>query len=232
MTNSVAILIIGSLIWDARQHRETWRQTRLRVEAATRVRSPIRYGRMSEGRENTYTMVFSNALLPDLLGWALAVPCRSGVRTLGQLGEEAEALWVAEQSNPSTPGALAASWGAVGLLCNPSRAELDTLRTGWSARIAGEHKIYTQFPHGHGEAAAVTAAGILTIPWPTTESGDPLDVDFVLATATVPTPMPYATPETIAAAWQRVPARRNYFDENRRIGITTAFDGEILKYLQ
>lgn len=230
--NSVAILIIGSLIWDQRDHRQAWRQKRLSVAAAIRVRSPIRYGRLSQG--NTYTMVFSNGLVPAQLGWALAVPCRCGVHTLDHLVEEAEALWVAEQSNPSNPGPLAANWGAVGLLCNPKRRELDTLRAGWSARVASEHNIYKQFPHGDGEVPAVTPDGILTIPWPTTESGDSADVDFMLATATAPTlhKGAYATPQEIAAAWQRAPARRRYFDENRRAGIATAFDDDILECLR
>jgi hypothetical protein len=35
----------------------------------------------------------------------------------------------------------------------------------------------------------------------------------------------------VAAAWKKHPERREYFDENRRYGILTAFDDDILKVL-
>jgi hypothetical protein len=232
MSNSAAILTIGSLFWSQKPHRQAWRQERLVVGAATRVQAPIRYGRVSIGKP--YSMVFSNSLPPEQFGWALAVPCRGVVHAFAQLIEEAEALWAAEQWKLSKPGKLAASWGAVGLLANPNRTGLDSLMSGWSARVAAEHHIYAQFPHGHGEVAAVTPGGLLAIPWPVTESGDSLDVDFVLATATAPT-IPngtYATPQVIGAACQSVPEGRKYFDETRRVGIATAFDGEILQCLE
>src|SRR5437762_2828581 len=123
MPKSVAILTIGSLFWSAKDHRQAWRQHRLAVADATRVRAPIRYGRKSTG--SGYTMVFSCGLLTAQFGWALAVPCRAVVDTFAQLMEEAEALWAAEQKNPQCK--LAASWGAVGLLGNPNRTGLDSL---------------------------------------------------------------------------------------------------------
>lgn len=233
MANSVSILIIGSLIWKQSEHRQSWRQTRLTVQAATRVRAPIRYGRRSR-KTKTYSMVFSNSLLPTETGYALAVPCRCAVHTLGQLMEEAEALWAAEQSDWAIPGPLAADWGAVGLLPNPNRTGLDVLTAGWSARIANERPIYRAFPHGNGEAPAVTPRGSLSIPWPTTEKGEALDVDFLLATANKPTldGGAYATPQVVGAAWQKAPDHRNYFDENQRHGIVTAFDADILRFLE
>ena len=203
------------------------------MASATRVRSPIRYGRLSKG--DTYTMVFSNSLLPTCCGWALAVPCSHDVHTLDDLVLEAQALWAAEQSTDSTPGPLAATWGAVGLLCHPHRGKLATLRAGWSARVGSEHAVYKSFPHGNGELPAMMPDGLLTIPWPTTESNDLFDSDFLLATATVPKPLTggtYATPQEIADAWKAAPDRKNYFDENRLAGITTAFDDDILECLQ
>ena len=235
MANTVAILIIGSLIWNKSEHRESWRNTRLSLGEKKRVRSPIRYGRLSGTTSSkAYTMVFSNELVPTQLGWALAVPCRYRVNTQHQLFEEAEALWAAEHSKATAPGPLAERWGAVGLLCNPNSPGLEELKATWSQRIAGDHEIYRDFPHADGEVAAVSPDGVLTIPWPTMESGHALDVDLVLATATVPEPIPgghYATPENIASAWTKYPERRHYFDENRLCGISTAFDDAILKAL-
>ena len=118
-TYRVGILIIGSLIWDQRRsHRAEWRRERLSTDQVA-VRVPIRYGRRSNDRKNTYTMVFSNELCPDRLGSALAVRCRRRIRSIDDLVKEAEALCVAEQTNARVTGRISASWGAVGLLCNP-----------------------------------------------------------------------------------------------------------------
>jgi hypothetical protein len=179
-------------------------------------------------------MVFSSGLLTEQFGWALAIPCRAVVDTFAQLIEEARALWAAEQKETSTPRRLAASCGAVGFLNNPNRTGLDSLIAAWSARVATEHDIYKQFPHGDGEVAAVTPDGLLAIPWPLTESGQSLNVDFVLATPTVPTFRHgrYATPQEIAAAFRGATEGRRYFDETRRAGISTAFDCDILQFLE
>jgi len=230
MSKSAAILAIGSLFWSTKPHRQAWRQARLSVESAIRVRAPIRYGRRSI-KSGTYSMVFSNGLLPGQCGWALAVPCRGVIHTFADLVDEAKALWAAEQRELSSPGPLAASWGAVGILANPSRAALDLLMADWSTMVAGEDEIYKKFPHDDGEAAAVTPDGKLAIPWPTTENRDSLNADFVLATANKPT-TPYATAKTIADACRTSSEARRYFDETRRVGIKTAFDDEILQCLE
>jgi hypothetical protein len=83
----IAVLIVGSLIWEAKPHREGWRRKRLNVAGSLSVSVPIRYGRRSESRENTCTMVFSNQLVPDSLGLGLAVPCRCELNTSRQLFE-------------------------------------------------------------------------------------------------------------------------------------------------
>ena len=226
---TAAILTIGSLFWGTNRHRQAWRQDRLNVESAIRVRAPIRYGRWSLKNE-TYSMVFSNGLLPEQCGWALAVPCRGVIHTFDDLVDEAKALWAAER-NSSSPGPLAASWGAVGILANPRRAALDLLMADWSTMVADADEIYKKFPHDDDEAAAVTPDGRLAIPWPTTENGDPLNADFVLATANEPT-TPYATAETIADACRTNPKAREYFDKTWRVGIRTAFDDEIRQCLE
>lgn len=230
---TVAILIIGSLIWDRREHRESWRRDRLKAGPGIPVVAPIRYGRISTERSRTYTMVFSNELLPARTGWALAMPGRCSVSTPDQLVNEAQALWAAEQSSRLPPGPLSAAWGAVGLLPNPRQTALNEIKTGWTRRVAEESQHYAQFRHTNGEQAAVSQDGILTIPWPTDESDVPLEVDLLLATATVPClhDGSYATPEAIAEEWKRAPKEQRYFDENRRAGITTADDYRIMKYL-
>lgn len=234
MVNYTAgILMIGSLVWDRRDHRVSWRRNRLKAAPGIPVQAPIRYGRISKDREKTYTMVFSIELLPARVGWALVMPCRCPVINADHLVQEAQALWAAEQPTPSIPGPLSASWGAVGLFSNPRCTTLDTVRTGWTERVAEEQKHYAEFLHSNGEVAAVSPDGVLAIPWPTTESGHSLDVDVLLAIATVPSLHngSYATPEAIAEAWKRAPKQQRYFDENRRVGITTADDYRIMNCL-
>jgi len=230
---NVAILIIGSLIWDRREHRDLWRRDRLQAGAGIPVCAPIRYGRISEERSRTYTMVFSNELLPSRLGWALVLPCRCTVSTADQLVNEAQALWAAEQSKPSRPGPISASWGAVGLLLNPNLTTADDIKAGWARRVEAERQHYEEFAHAHREQSALGPDGILSIPWPISESGTPLNADLLLATATKPSLNngSYATAQTIAETWKRAPKEQRYFDENRRVGITTVDDYRIMKYL-
>lgn len=234
MSKSVAILTIGSLFWSDEESRQTWRGKRLAIDRATRVRAPIRYGRWSS--RSGYMMVFSCGLGAEQFGWALAVPCRAAVDSFAQLAAEAEALWAAEDTKASNPGGLAAKWGAVGLLSNPNRTGLDSLTAEWSQRVASEHEIYKGFPSVDGEVPAVTPAGLLAIPWPVTESGTPFEVDLLLATPTVPRDRHkshvYATPQQIATAFQTATRKRKYFDETRKVGISTAFDTQILQYLE
>ncbi|MGA2681849.1 MAG: hypothetical protein ABSF44_08630 [Candidatus Bathyarchaeia archaeon] len=54
------VLVIGSLLWDDSENRVRWREKNLDIESKFQVYLPIRYGRLSSTRNNTYTMVFSN----------------------------------------------------------------------------------------------------------------------------------------------------------------------------
>lgn len=234
MTNyTVGILIIGSLFWD-NENREPWRQERLDMEGKIPVRTPIRYGRKSDSRQCTYTMVFSNDLPTERYGWALVVPCRNPVTNADELVNEAKALWAAERSEPRTDR-LSANWGAVGLLTNPDRSELDEIKkikAGWIQHIRNNENRdhYTSVCR---KKAGVNSDGILTIPWPCTESGAPVDMDFLLATATKPTlndDGSYVSPKTVAQAWNEAPDER-YFYNNRCAGITTADDDTIMQCL-
>src|ERR1041384_5385934 len=115
MDLSIGVLIIGSLRWD--KDREKWRNARLNCAGESLVAAPIRDGRRSEGRGNTYMMVFSKGCNP---GVADAVPCVNPVRSGQDLVAEADQLWAAEQNAPEPNGRISASWGCVVLLCNPT----------------------------------------------------------------------------------------------------------------
>lgn len=244
--HSVGILIIGSLLWDSKPHRVRWRNGHLNVCSKIPVQVPIRYGRESKDRDYTYTMVFSNELngLPDRMGWGFAIPCRSAVKTIDALVSEAKALWEAEQtSNKKPEHLLSANWGAVALLANPDNDNLDTLKSNWAKLIEAERKGFyntsqnsknEQQLNAKNEHSAINPDGSLAIEWPKDEHGEPLNMDLLLATATVPTlidKLAYALPKDIAKKWSQYPSRLRYFDENRRAGITTADDYEIIQHL-
>src|SRR5205823_8142389 len=55
----VGILVIGSLLWDIDSERVDWRHKRLDVNRSRKVLAPIRYGRLSQSRSDTFTMVIS-----------------------------------------------------------------------------------------------------------------------------------------------------------------------------
>jgi hypothetical protein len=119
-----AILIIGSLLWDSMKARELWRQSRLIVDQAARVRVPIRYGRQSQSRGNTYTMTLAK---DAPLGQAVLVPCLAAVSDAAELIGEAAELWKAERPSAEL-ASIGASWGCVGVLFNPQAAPDDRLR--------------------------------------------------------------------------------------------------------
>ena len=226
MPLTVGILIIGSLLWDER--RRAWRNARLDMASMDTVTAPIRYGRLSSSRGNTYTMVFSRGC--DA-GHGAVARCTQRVSSVDDLISEAEHLWAAEQ-NAAVSRQISAGWGCVTLLCNPDRNIPQTFLTGWATRVAQERN-YGNVPQMPEEGRLVGADGLLEISWPRRVSdGMEIPLDLLLATATGPTlagtPLSYPTVEMIANAW-RVDRNNNveYFWENQRHGIDTFQDDEI-----
>jgi len=69
------ILIIGSLLWDP--ERDSWRKRRrLQVGLGKPVQVPIRYGRRSTTRGNTFTMIFTSGAE---MGTAVLGPAHHGM---------------------------------------------------------------------------------------------------------------------------------------------------------
>ena len=222
----VGILIIGSLYWDHDQPRPAWRRERLCVAERERVVAPIRYGRKSKRRANTYTMVFSPSLGDDEQGTALAIPCKAQ-----DLVEEAKWLWAAEAKLDREPeDCISARWGCVGLLENPKRPLPSEVRDEWTARVAQE-KGYGELIRVAGEDPVVDKAGNLNITWPTTLAGVPLEWNALLATANSPlgSSRGYPSPEQIADAWITEQGRKelSYFQGNRKHDIKTHHDAKI-----
>jgi len=220
------ILIIGSLLWD--ESREAWRGARLDMNSAEAVTAPIRYGRRSQTRGNTYTMVFSKS---SDLGRAVAIHCLHSVTSVDELTLEAEHLWAAEQNTDLTRE-ISAGWGCVTLLRNPERDIPQAILTGWAHRISHERN-YGNVPQLAGEGRLVSVDGLLQIPWPQRAAdNEAVPLDLLLATATRPTltgmPLSYPTVQRIADAWN-CDCENNvqYFWRNNDHGIRTFQDSEI-----
>lgn len=212
-----SILIVGSLLWD-NQKRDKWRRSRLCISQKVSVLVPIRYGRRSSSRGNTFTMTLSS---DSPTGRAVLVPCKTAIVDVTALIVEAEALWKAEWRDAS-PREIGRSWGCVGV----------SFRTG--AELAGWLQPWAD--HFRANASAISPVdrnGVLQIPWPTaTLDGAPADVDLILATATkAKEGCPSAA--VIADAWvDKNNGYERYFFENVRHGIRTPDDGLIWRRIE
>ncbi len=203
------ILIIGSLLWD-NEYRSKWRRSHLCVESKFHVKTPIRYGRRSASRGNTFTMTFRTDCV---LGQAVLVPCSRQVKDVSDLVSEATALWKAEQS--SAANSIGACWGCVGVAFradNPSTALLVEWHKYFRSKISST-------------VSPVDEEGILHIPWPIMSAKDrPVDVDLLLATVTR-AEINQPTVDEIVDAWVgQCDCYERYFFENVRNGIRTADD--------
>lgn len=233
MSFTLGILAIGSLYWDNNPNRETWRNSRLNQSEEFHVSAPIRYGRKSETRGNTYTMVFSRSCPP---GQAKVVRCQNTVTTVDNLIVEAEYLWAAERSAARPNHRISASWGAVGLLIRPGTIIPEPILNGWAQRVSQEQG-YGVLSYAREDGPPISTTGLLQLAWPTLVRGsESLGLDLLLATATDPTllgdPPKFPAPENIAAAWNSDPAGNvRYFLTNRENGIITFQDQAILSYL-
>lgn len=232
MQLTAGVLIIGSLLWDSKKERLAWRAARLNMASGQSVTAPIRYGRLSETRGNSYTMVFSR-LCP--VGTAKLVPCSHSVLTLQDLIAEAEHLWKAEKPNAEAHR-IATDWGCVALLCNPKRKIPDDLLSGWAERVKGEPD-YGNVSQSQEEGMLVSPNGLLRINWPRlVDGGAAADLDLILVTANDPeitTASPtYPSAEAIAEVWNRAGDNVEYFWKNIDNGIRTFQDEEIRQRLQ
>jgi hypothetical protein len=196
--------------------------------SAQTVSAPIRYGRRSGTRGNSYTMVISR-LCP--LGRAKLVPCSHAISTLQDLIAEAEYLWKAEEPDAEAHR-IASTWGCVAVLCNPERNIPEELLRGWTERVSREPD-YGRVSQTHEEGILVGRNdGLLRIDWPRrAEGGGASDFDLLLVTANDPrikaSSPTYPTAQAIAEAWNRAGHHVEYFWNNIDNEIRTFEDDQI-----
>lgn len=231
------VLIAGSLIWDDNSLRVEWRRKRLQLDGRQPTPAPIRYGRRSSSRSDTYTMVFSTSCISEGLatGTGIVVPFKEELQSLPDLACEATELWrVERKANSESRRVISARWGSVGLLINPDSNLPEELSDFW-AEMAINSPHYGRLSVANGEAAALDRdTGQAGFPWSClTTKQSPIDLDVLLFTATNPSLIDgrWPLPDDIAQAWREAPLEARYFRRNRDWGITTSADAEIEELL-
>lgn len=209
---TIGFLVIGSLYWDGGDEalRSQWRNRNFDWNNVARVRAPIRYGRRSSTRGNTFSMCFDNEC-PDGLGYL--VKCTKIVNSPIELINIARDLWSAEALIESTD-TISASWGTVGTIFKND----DKYFQEWN-RYFSRYGTLNQ---------SVKNDGTLNIGWPEPlEKCDNLAIDIILATPTV-AQRPWAKSSEVAEAWiDQENGNERYFLNCVRSGIRTFQDIDI-----
>lgn len=220
------VLMIGSLFWD-NGLRNKWRLEHLSMQEAAHVFAPIRYGRLSSSRKCTYTMILLQTCSAEKQGAAILAPFRKPIISCNDIRDQAQALWQAEGG---LAGRISGSWGSVGLLVNPAAAFPAQFKEEWGA-LHTNQRTKPSFPDQHDNTSVLGANGQLLLDWlRISPTGEPVDLDFILATVTVPE-ITLPSAQTIAER-MRGSGYREYFDRNRDAGIKTFQDDEILRHLE
>ncbi|HTV70406.1 MAG TPA: hypothetical protein VMF90_17905 [Rhizobiaceae bacterium] len=249
----VGVLVVGSLDWESKDYggelsqrlvdsRVAWRSARLRADkrSSRYVKVPIRYGRKSGKRGDSYTMVFSPERGVDL-GVGKVITCRRTVSKIADLVDEAEELWAAE-SEKKRRSRISAQWGCVAIVVSPTF--LDHEDADERTKLLEDWRIRTEQEPNYGRLgfsdldvqAAQGAAlvdGRLNISWPKFMNHWPLSLDLILLTATNPelkARQQYPNPQQIAEPWKNAD-HSYYFRCNRHVGITTPDDDQIVAFL-
>lgn len=174
------VIIVGSLLWEDTPERIKWRDLCLQVEQKIPVSVPIRYGRKSSTRKNTYTMIFSNHPSTQL-GQAFIMPLKEEIKNYNILEKnafamaKAEGIWKETDKIPL----LNKNWGTVGLLINPQidvkdKVNADLIRNRWQQLYQTYKDSFTpsNYNVNADDASVINQNGFLQLPW--TECNLPL----------------------------------------------------------
>gem|GEM_PF-6934668 len=122
------------------------------------------------------------------------------------------------------------TWGAVGVLANPTSEVPAEILVGWEDFAAEKLRNCDLFTHRtKSERSIISESGLLRLRWPRrVDTSKPVDLDILLATPTAST-LPdgrYPRARKIGERYARQ-ARPEYFVENVRHHIRTAHDKDI-----
>ncbi|TXD46912.1 MULTISPECIES: hypothetical protein [unclassified Polaribacter] len=171
-----AVLIIGSLLWDKKEHRIEWRKNRLLINEKIHVFAPICYGRESgEKDEKNHTMVFSSDLEKNKnLGTAYILPFKNReIKTFEDILKEAKQLSNAENSNENGNDKLCKGdkekWCTIGIIFNPKldKAKKDSLLKKWEQKLLDNDglKDFAEYCVNNKEKSILSKKGEILIEW-------------------------------------------------------------------
>lgn len=224
---SGGVIIIGSLLWDTKNGRDTWRKDNFSNDLIHKVSLPIRYGRLSYFRSNTYTMVFSNDC-SDKLGFGCILKYKKQINEFNELCDQAIKLAKVEgiykdQSNKK----IFSSWGAVALLLSPT---LDTNKKEYISKKWGEiyqNNINHSCYRVNEEIPSIDKNGFLNLKVPVSFES----LDYLFTTPVTINVFSYPEAKDIAQAMLDNDYTV-YFCRNRENGISTFQDNDIYTYLE
>lgn len=228
------VIIIGSLLWEDTDIRKKWKNMNLEsVDTKRFVSVPIRYGRQSSTRSDTYTMIFSNHISTQQ-GQAYILGFKNEIKNARILDSQAFALAAAEGFWTEKGPSINKTCGTVGLLVNPNidtkdKTNADVIRKWWTNLYQKYSDTFdhSQYRIDDNELSVIDKDGFLQIPW----TDEMNDFDFLIATPVVPEPKRLLTAKEIAEQMTEK-KYRTYFDKNRENNIQTFQDLEILEHLK
>lgn len=219
------VIIIGSLLWDNKNKRDSWRKENFQ-ENPIKVELPIRYGRRSSSRNDTFTMVYSNDF-SEKLGSGYILKYKEKISNFNELYRQAVELAKVEGIYKENNEKIFSSWGIVAILLNSKLDQgiKDEIEKEW--RAIYQNKINPSCFRVNDEIPSIDENGFLNL-----QNEIPLkNLDYLLATPVEINVSSYPKPIDIA---QTMMDNRYcvYFCRNREHGICTFQDEDIYKNLE
>lgn len=235
-----AVLMIGSLFWETEDNaidesvgrmRREWRETNFNISESISINVPIRYGRVSSTRGNTYTMIFSNGT--PAIGTALLAPFKEKISTESEyrnLEMQAFELAKAEQICKDGEFNLFKDWGTIALYLNPSFEKREPeiaaeLRDWWGNKFKGFLK-KDKFRLNGLEDLSVSEDGFINFPIVLTDE----TIDYFFCTPIAPNTTDYPSVSEIVSRIIES-GYATYFKNNISNKILTFQDEEIAMQL-
>jgi len=236
-------LIIGSLLWQDHLEnknedniRKLWRDRHLLISHKIMVKTPIRYGRLSNS--DIYTMTFSNSVAKNKMGTGYFVPFQqTPIATFNDLVNQSKEISVAEGMKGKfiKKTKVGEIWCVLGILINPKTVDIDKAKAiykEWKKILDNEGGFNSKdFKQGR-EKSCFDSSGKLNFDWPKALDKRDEEIlnsyDFIIATGTKPTKYPNV--DELEAKVQ-ADKTRYYFIENYKSGITTFQDFEVINKL-
>ncbi len=244
------VILIGSLFWENGSNaidnsnsrklgkkRNHWRNQFLDNDQKQVVPLPIRYGRCSSTRYCTYSMVFSRSAL-EKSGNGIILPFKSEIDFSKYYQFETHVIKLANVEGISKDdNRLRKSWGCIGIYLNKDSKHFPLLNKHWInlRRVDSEYAIKNSRAYrinADDENRSLLDDNYVMRDEIKIEG----DFDFLLFTYVKPKHRNpalkrYPLPEEIADEIIKS-GYRTYFEENRKNGIETFQDLEILKFLE